>query len=62
MYSALAFEEDGELDEDHGVTCDRCGEEGLTWVDTGVDRWRLVTPSGLHFCKAHVSDFDNLPQ
>ena len=62
MYSVPEhFEDEGEPDED-SVTCDRCNEEGLTWVLTGANRWRLVDNSGLHICKAHVSDFDNLPQ
>jgi hypothetical protein len=66
MYSAYdrwrePFEDDGELD-DESVTCDRCEEKGLTWVLIAVDRWRLVAGSVLHVCKAHLSDFDNLPQ
>lgn len=45
-----------------GVTCARCGEEGLEWFDTGV-RWRLVDADGkFHICKNDnaVDDFEVL--
>lgn len=42
------------------VTCNRCGAQGLSWVDTGV-RWRLADSKGFHVCKlAGVDDFEDV--
>lgn len=45
-------------DGEAGVICDRCGEGGLDWIDTGV-RWRLIGPDCKpHVCKPSADDFD----
>jgi hypothetical protein len=51
-----------DIDDEHGATCNRCGESGLEWFDTGV-RWRLIDEDGnFHVCKndAAIDDFEVL--
>jgi hypothetical protein len=56
------FENDEDPTEDQdNVTCDNCGEEGLSWVNTGI-RWRLVDDHGLHLCKANADDFEDVSE
>lgn len=53
---------DPDDDDDEGITCTRCGEEGLEWVNTGV-RWRLVdADGGFHVCEndTAIDDFEVL--
>lgn len=49
------------------ATCNRCGAEGLEWVDIGGHkaRWRLYAGSRPHVCKqvnpATADDFEAIP-
>ena len=56
------FDDDGYDAEDFDVTCKRCGEGGLHWVDYG-DGWKLVDEDGVHHVcpRATADDFDVLP-
>lgn len=49
------------------ITCNRCGQRGLEWVDCGGNptRWKLYQGSRLHVCKVVapelvMDDFEDL--
>lgn len=45
-------------DEPQEVTCERCGEDGLSWHHTGV-RWILIDAKARpHVCRPNADDFD----
>ena len=56
-----------EDDDDEGVTCLHCGEQGLCWLGTydaaGNRKPKLFGPNdeGPHVCKPSADDFEVLP-
>lgn len=49
-------------DEDQDVVCNRCGAEGLEWVDCGTAGWKLYEGMKLHRCQngAKADEFEDV--
>lgn len=60
LWDEPKFEDEPDGDRPPGpVTCNRCGEEDLEWIDIGSGKWRLypIDDKKPHVCKPDASDF-----